>query len=549
LSEREATLNGAARRADTSAVAPAYRVVPLPVMTGGERVAFGALSALVICGLIAFAEFWIGLREADAFGAYLLATLLIAYQVTAWLLRWAALPRMRRPSAPPALPAEMRIAAVTTFVPGAESLEMLELTVRALVALDGVHDTWVLDEGDEPAVRALCIRHGAHHFSRKHHQELRTVTGRYALATKHGNYNAWLTTTGEARYDIVVSFDPDHVPERQYLARTLGYFSDPGIAYVQVPQVYYNQSASWIARGAAEETYDYYSAHQMASYGLGHPIVVGSHTAHRVKALSDIGGFAAHDADDLLATLLYRSEGWRGVYVPENLAVGLTPTSWSVYMRQQARWTRSVLDIKLRSLPGVASRLPLVERLLGVLHGIFYLRPMTIPLAFVILAWLIGTRGMPAFISPSALLALAGLSLLLTMVGLFRQRFYLNPERERGLHWRAVVLQFAKWPAQMTAIWQALRGTRVDYAVTLKIIAPSGRELVLWPHLAAAVLLTEAWVFGALLEPPISIVRTILAAFVVLASAALAWSETWQYPPDFDPLIYRRYRQERDAAP
>ena len=36
------------------------------------------------------------------------------------------------------------------------------------------------------------------------------------------------------------------------------------------------------------------------------------------------------------------------MYVPEVLAVGLTPTSWTGYMRQQARWTRSVLDIKLR---------------------------------------------------------------------------------------------------------------------------------------------------------------------------------------------------------
>jgi hypothetical protein len=517
-------------------------------MTGGERLAYGGLSAVVLVALVLFASFWSGLREEGSTGAYIVATLLVVYQLTAWLLRWAALPRMRRPSPPPP-PLDARIAAVTTFVPGAESLEMLDLTLRALVAMDVPHDTWVLDEGDEAAVRTLCIRYGVHHFSRKHHPELSSDSGRYAAATKHGNYNAWLEMAGDARYDIIVSFDPDHIPERHYLTRTIGYFADPTISYVQAPQVYYNQDASWIARGAAEETYDYYSAHQMASYGLGHPIVVGSHTAHRVSALREIGGFAAHDADDLLATLLYRASGWRGVYVPETLAVGLTPTSWSVYMGQQARWTRSVLDIKLRALPGVARQLPMIERLLGVLHGIFYLRALTIPVAFLILAWLIGTRGVPAFISPAALLALATFGIVLTAVGSFRQRFYLNPERERGLHWRAVVLQFAKWPAQLSAIWQTVRGTRVDYAITLKIIAPSGRELVLWPHLAAAVLLAEAWVFGALLEPPISGVRTTLAAIVVFASGILAWSETWRYPPAFDPEIYRRYRADRDAAP
>jgi cellulose synthase/poly-beta-1,6-N-acetylglucosamine synthase-like glycosyltransferase len=548
LTERT-TIPAAQQAASSTTQAPAYRATPLPVMTGGERFAYALLTGVVLVGLVLFASFSIGLREEGSTGTYIVATLLVAYQLTAWLLRWMALPRMRRPSSPPPTPPDTRIATVTTFVPGAESLEMLELTLRALVAMDLPHDTWVLDEGDEAAVRALCIRHGVHHFSRKHQPELSTETGRYAAATKHGNYNAWLTMAGFARYDVIVSFDPDHVPERHYLTRTIGYFADPEIGYVQVPQVYYNQDASWIARGAAEETYDYYSAHQMVSYGLGHPIVVGSHTAHRVAALQDIGGFAVHDADDLLATLLYRGAGWRGVYVPETLAVGLTPTSWSVYMGQQARWTRSVLDIKLRSFPDVAGQLPLIERLIGVLHGIFYLRALTIPVAFLILAWLIGTRGVPAFISPPALLALSAFGILLTAVGFFRQRFYLNPERERGLHWRAVVLQFAKWPAQLAAIWQAARGTRVDYAITLKVISPSGRELVLWPHLAAAVLLAEAWVFGALLEPPISAVRTTLAAMIMVASSALAWSETWSYPSAFDPEVYRRYRARRDAAP
>jgi hypothetical protein len=527
-----------------------YRVAALPVLTRGERLVFGVLTALVAVILVLFAGFWWALPDrTETPGLYVFATLLVGYQVAAWVLRWIALPRMRRPSPVPPPPGDLRVAAVTTFVPGSESLEMLELTLEAMAGMDVPHDTWVLDEGDEPAVRALCIRLGAHHFSRRHHPELRSTSGALAVATKHGNYNAWLQVTGYSRYDVVVSFDPDHVPERQYLQRVLGYFVDPEVGYVQVPQVYYNQDASWIARGAAEETYDYYSAHQMASYGLGHPIVVGSHTAHRVSALEEVGGFAAHDADDLLITLLYRGTGWRGVYVPETLAAGLTPTSWAVYMRQQARWTRSVLDIKLRALPGVAGRLSFVERVIGALHGVFYLRPLTIPLSYLLLAWLIGTRGLPEFIAPRSLLVLLGLVVSLTIIGMFRQRFYLDPDRERGFHWRAVVLQFAKWPAQLTAIWQAIRGKHVGYAVTLKIVSSSGRELVLWPHLAAAVLLAEAWIFGAVLEPPVSPVRTLLAAIVVLASGALAWSEAWRYPPAFDPALYARYRARRDSAP
>ena len=522
-----------------------YRVETLRVMSRRQLFAYAGLSMAALAALVVAGVYWFALPDlAENPIPYVLATLILLYQVTAWLLRWIVLPRMQRPSPPPPPPAA-RVAVATTIVPGVESLEMLDLTVGALVAMDGEHDTWVLDEGDEPAVRALCIRHGAHHFTRKHRPALRTPIGNLANATKHGNYNAWLASVGYERYDLLVSFDPDHIPERHYLTSTLGYFRDSEIGYVQAPQTYYNQDASWIARGAAEETYDYYSAHQMASYGLGHPIVVGAHTAHRMSALREVGGFAAHDADDLLLTLLYRSAGWRGIYVPRILAVGLTPTSWSSYMRQQSRWARSLMDIKLRSLPGVARRLPVIERMIGFLHGMFYLRALTIPLAYFILAWLIGTRGLPAFISPQSLVMLASLTTILTVIGSFRQRFYLDPSREGGFHWRAMLLQFAKWPALLPAIWQALRRTHVEYSVTLKVISSSGRQLVLWPHLAAAVLLAEAWIFGAVLEPPVSPVRTTLSALVIFLSLALAWSETWEYPPAFEPALYDRYRASR----
>src|SRR5215467_4813991 len=58
--------------------------------------------------------------------------------------RWLTLPYMQYPSPTTARPG-WKVAVVTTFVPGAEPFEMLEETVRALVALDYPHDTWILD--------------------------------------------------------------------------------------------------------------------------------------------------------------------------------------------------------------------------------------------------------------------------------------------------------------------------------------------------------------------------------------------------------------------
>ncbi len=254
---------------------------------------------------------------------------------------------------------------------------------------------------------------------------------RFATGTKYGNYNAWLSQIGSRQYQILAAFDPDHVPEKSYLTRVLGYFRDPLVAYVQAPQVYYNQDASFIAQGAAEESYAYYSTHLMASYGLGQTILVGSHTTQRISALMEVGGFAAHDADDLLITLRYRASRWEGIYLPEILALGMTPVDWDGYLRQQIRWVRSVIDIKLHVLPRMMGDLSLADRFLGLFHGAYYLRAFTIPIAYAVLADLLLSGRSPAYLGIIPLACLAALMVFLATVGLFRRRFFLDPQPGR----------------------------------------------------------------------------------------------------------------------
>jgi cellulose synthase (UDP-forming) len=79
---------------------------------------------------------------------------------------------------------------------------------------------------------------------------------------------------------LIAAFDPDHVPDASFLSEVLGYFSDPHVGYVQAAQAYYNQAASFIARGAAEETYGYYSSIQMFSFSMGYPVATGCHNMH-----------------------------------------------------------------------------------------------------------------------------------------------------------------------------------------------------------------------------------------------------------------------------
>lgn len=461
-------------------------------MTRLDLAGFVVLSLLGVAAIAAFVrQGWIlGWGDHPVLTLWLAG--LLAMLVINQQGRWFLLLPMRRPDALDAEPG-LRVAVVTTYVPGVESLAMLEQTLEAMRAMRYPHDTWLLDEGDDPAAADLCARLGVQHFTRAGHQGYQEEAGPFKRATKHGNYNAWLDAVGYEGYDVLVAFDPDHVPEPHYLDRVLGYLRDPGIGYVQVAQAYYNQSASLVARGAAEETYAYFSAVQMAGYGLGYPIIVGGHNVHRMPALKAVGGFAVHDADDLLLTLRYRATGWNGVYVPEILARGLTPVDWRGYLVQQRRWARSVLDLKLRHSGSYSGSLPLASRILSYLHGLNFLhRALAYFGVILALLYLLVTGGSLAVLHPSMVAPTVALLCATGLQELFRQRFYLDRANEAGAHWSAGLLGFAKWPWFLLALLDVVTARRVGYTITNKSERQAGYPPFVRWHLALAIAMAAA---------------------------------------------------------
>ena len=473
---------------------------------------------------------------------------LVAAGIFSCGVRWLSLPRMVRPvyCAPSS---GLRIAAVTTFVPTHEPLDMLERSLVAMRDMQEPHDTWVLDESDSEAVRALCHRLGVRHFSRAGEPRYNQLSGAFRANTKHGNYNSWCERNGFEEYDVLAMFDPDHIPDVTYLQRTLGYLSDPRVAFVQPPQVYYNQAASFVARGAAEESYSYYSTHLMASYALGHTIVIGSHGVHRLAALHDVGGFPAHDAEDLYLTMLYRAAGWRGVFVPEVLAMGLTPMNWSSYLQQQQRWARSLLDLKFRVLPALATRLSPRERIANLVHGFWYLRALALPIVYAMLCGLLVTNTVPAFLHRDAVLALAALAVVPLTLGLVQHRYYLAPDRLDRFHWRGLVMQFAKWPVLVRATAQAISGGSHGYALTSKRVGAAPSSVLAPAHVTVVVIIATAWAVGIGRHGALHPHLTIAAGIVTAISLAIAGSDLFSGVATFTANLYetRRAAAHRSA--
>lgn len=250
----------------------------------------------------------------------------------------------------------LRVAMVTAIVPGNESIEVLEKTLKGMVAVTYPHDNWVLDEGNDPAVKKLCQQLGVKPFSRKSIPRYNQNGYPFKAKTKAGNYNAWLDAVGYACYEIIVQLDIDHVPIPNYLDEVLGYFRDPKVAWVQGPSLYGNFE-HWTALGSTEQELVLQGPLQMGFYGFCHtPFIIGSHNTLRVKAIQEIGGFSETRAEDHLNTVKLASQGYKGVFVPKQIATGMGPEDFDTYVSQQFAWAYSMIQILLHYVPKYASR-------------------------------------------------------------------------------------------------------------------------------------------------------------------------------------------------
>lgn len=253
-------------------------------------------------------------------------------------------------------PIGWRIAVLTTIVPNKEPIRIVERTLRKMrqIAYCGQVDVWILDEGNDPEVKAAADRLGVHHFSRKGRPKYNQPTGEFRANTKAGNHNAW-RAKHEHRYDLVAQMDPDHVPLPCFLERTLGFFRDPDVAFVVAPQVYGNMYDNWIAHGASVQQYLFSGVVERGGNGLNAPLLIGTNHLYRPAAWAQIDGYQDSIIEDHLTGMRVQAtvnpttgRRWKGVYTPDVLAVGEGPTSWADYFNQQKRWSYGIWEILLR---------------------------------------------------------------------------------------------------------------------------------------------------------------------------------------------------------
>ncbi|GEL97085.1 glycosyltransferase family 2 protein [Cellulomonas terrae] len=223
---------------------------------------------------------------------------------------------------------------ITTY---GEDLETIRRTVSAAVAMQGRHDTWVLDDGRSDEVRDLTAQLGARYVRRLS-----------SNGAKAGNINHALSI---AKGDFFVIFDADFVPLPQFLHETVPFFASDDVAFVQTPQVYGNLDTV-ISKGAGYMQSVFYKFIQPGRNRFNAAFSVGTNVIYRRSAADSIGGiYSDSKSEDVWTSLMLHEKGWRTVYIPTELAVGDTPETVEAYTKQQLRWATGGFEIMLTHNP------------------------------------------------------------------------------------------------------------------------------------------------------------------------------------------------------
>ena len=359
----------------------------------------------------------------------------------------------RRPQSADVTATDQRIAVlVPTYN---ESLDILTPTVAAAVAMRLAHETWVLDDGERPAVAKLAADLGARYLTRTEH--------RHATA---GNLNHALRVIDA---DLIAVLDADHVAEADFLVKTIGYFDDPRVALVQTPQDFYNLDSFEHQPDQRAETDRFHE--QALFYRVLQPgknrwnaaFWCGTGAVVRVDALREIGGVATETiTEDIHTTIRFHRHGWRTVYHNEVLARGLAASDAATYQLQRHRWGTGAMQVLRRENPLFVSGLSIAQRL---------------GYAATLLGWFDAWRSLGYLLLPIVVLATGAVPIradAMTFAVFFGMTFTLQQLAlrvlSRGCHRPilSILFELVRMTPNLLATLTLVTRRRVSFAVTPK---------------------------------------------------------------------------------
>lgn len=429
-----------------------------------------AIRLLIIVGIVAILNFFYWFLDDDLIdNRFLYWALIVAitYSYSRIFYEWYHYWSISVPKEPKVIQ-EFSVDVLTTYFPG-EPYDMILSTLEAIQKITYPHTAYLCDEANDPFLIEKCKELGVIHVTRDNR-----------IDAKAGNINNALRT--KATGEICVILDPDHVPLPDFLDHIIPYFSDDEIGYVQVVQSYKNLDESFVAKGAAQQTFQFYGPMMMTMNSYGTVNAIGANCTFRREALDSIGGHAPGLSEDMHTAMQLFAKGWKSVYVPKVVARGLVPSTLTAYYKQQLKWSRGTLELLVSVYPKLFKSFNWRQKLhfglipMHYLAGVFYLINFLIP----IIALLTSTTPWKGNVIFFGIIAVPVISSTF-IIRHYVQRWVME-EDERGFHMVGGLLLISTWWVFILGLWYTIIRKKILYLPTpkdgsdkssWKIIAPN----------------------------------------------------------------------------
>lgn len=284
-----------------------------------------------------------------------------------------------------------------------EDPEIVRITALAAKGIDYPPDRvriHILDDGGTVAKRN-DPKSSAHAWDR--HYTLRRIarelgvnylTRERNVKAKAGNLNHAL---GHTSADLVLILDCDHVPTRDILRNTVGWFlRDEKLAFVQTPHFFINPNPIEknlnSLKDAPSENELFYRANHPGLNFWNASFFCGSAAILRRTFLLEVGGIAGETiTEDCETALALHQRGYNSVYISRPMVCGLSPETFDDFILQRSRWAQGMTQLMVLKNPLFAKGLSFSQRLCYFNNGLF---------------WFFGISRFIFFIAPAAFLLL-----------------------------------------------------------------------------------------------------------------------------------------------
>lgn len=224
-----------------------------------------------------------------------------------------------------------------------EPIKILKRTVAACLnikypkELINIH---LCDDGLRKEVKELCNELDISYIKRFNNKN-----------AKAGNINNALNIM---KGDLLLLLDADMVPKNTILEKTVPYFEEDDVGFIQIPREFYNQNPFQYNLGLKDKT------------EIKHDSFVEEkdNVVFSRKALASIGGIPEGTIAENVATgMLLQAKGYRSIFIDEVLAKGLATEKFRDLKKQKDRQCRGNIQVFKKWNPLTIKGLSFMQRL------------------------------------------------------------------------------------------------------------------------------------------------------------------------------------------